>query len=88
MKDYDKILTITEAKKSLLSHIKNIREQGGSLMITRNGEASAVMISPDEYEGLLETIEILSDPKILRILKKSIKEADHGQFISEKEVFS
>ena len=57
-------------------------------MITRNGEASAVMISPDEYEGLLETIEILSDAKTLRLLNKSLKEAKAGKFVTENEVFA
>lgn len=88
MGDYDKILTITEAKQSLLNHVKNIKQQGCSLMITRNGEPSAVMISPDEYEGLLETIDILSNPKIMSALNRSLKEAEKGKFLSEDEVFA
>ena len=39
-------------------------------------------MSNDEYEGLLETMEILQDKVLTRNLLKAIKRADQGQTIS------
>ena len=41
----------------------------------------------DQFEGLTETIEILSDAKSLRSLKRSLKQADAGKWVSHDTVF-
>ncbi|MBU0507086.1 MAG: type II toxin-antitoxin system Phd/YefM family antitoxin [bacterium] len=88
MKEFDKILPVTEIKRDLLSHVKSVQTMGHSIAITRNGKPAAVLVSVNEYEGLLETIEILSDQKLLKLLKKSIKELDDNEFVSHEEVWS
>ena len=45
------------------------------------------MISMKKYEGLLETLEILSDKKAMKSLRKSIKEAQEGKWLDIEEVF-
>jgi prevent-host-death family protein len=40
--------------------------------ITRNGSRVAVLLGADDYDGLMETIEILSDPELMA----DIREAD------------
>lgn len=87
MADYDKILPITKVKENLLSHVKDVQDLGQSIAITRNGKPSALLMNIDEYEGLLETIEILSNEKLMKILRKSIKELKAGQFVTEEEVW-
>jgi antitoxin YefM len=47
----------------------------------------AVLISMNKYQGLLETVEILSDEKAMKSIKKSIREADKGKWIDFGEVF-
>ena len=87
MSDFDQILPITDVKRDLLSLVKRIHDLRSSIAITRKGKPAAVLMSVDEYEGLLETIEILSDKKLMRIIRKSKKELDAGKFISHREVW-
>ncbi|MBH0201480.1 MAG: type II toxin-antitoxin system Phd/YefM family antitoxin [Nitrospira sp.] len=55
--------------------------------ITRDGVPSAVLLSMDQFEGLMETIEILSDQKSMRGLRRSLTQAEKGQWVSHHTVF-
>lgn len=87
MGDFDQILPVTDVKRNLLPLIKKVQKLQESIAITRNGRPAAVLLSLDEYEGLLETIEILSDTKLVKILRKSRKELDRGKWFSHREVW-
>lgn len=51
-------------------------------IVTRHGQPVMMLISPEDYEGLLETIEILADKSAARRIRKSWKEARGGRTIS------
>lgn len=87
MKEFDKILPVSEVKEDLLGHVKDVTNLGQTIAITKNGHPTAVLMSMDEYEGLMETLEILADEKLLKALKKSLREADQGKFVSHEEVW-
>lgn len=87
MKEFDKILPVSEVKEDLLGHVKDVTNLRQTIAITKNGHPTAVLMSMDEYEGLMETLEILSDEKLLKALKKSLREADQGKFVSNEEVW-
>jgi len=42
------------------------RAQVAPVLLTRNGEAGAILMNPDDYESMLATIELLSDPEYHR----------------------
>ena len=87
MSQIDNYVTISEAKNRLLSLIRDIDEKDEILAITRDGIPRAILLSPEKYEGFIETIEILSDSKAMRHLLKSIKQARKGKWLSEDAVF-
>jgi PHD/YefM family antitoxin component YafN of YafNO toxin-antitoxin module len=53
----------------------------------RAGVPSAVLLSMDQFKGLMETIEILSDQKAMRGLRLSLKQAEKRQWVSHEAVF-
>ncbi len=55
--------------------------------ITRDGVPSAVLLSMDQFEGLMETIDILSDQKAMRSLTRSLKQAERGKWVRHESVF-
>lgn len=55
--------------------------------ITRGGVPSAVLLSIDQFEGLMETIEILSDQKSICALRRSLKQVEKGNWVSHSAVF-
>ena len=51
-------ITLKELRPELPAIIKKIDSRLDRYVVTRRGKPVAVMISPDDYEGLLETVEI------------------------------
>jgi len=51
-------------------------------IVTRHGQPVMMLISPEDYEGLLETIEVLSDKSAAKRIRKSWREARAGKTIS------
>ena len=81
------VLTATTAKEQFLGLLRKSHDFGAKYTITHNGQPCAVLMSMEEYEGLLETLEILENKNLAKELLKSIKEADRGKTVSfEKAV--
>ncbi|MDQ1753169.1 MAG: antitoxin YefM [Pseudonocardiales bacterium] len=66
----------TEALRSVRDHLSEVVDRvehhHERVVVTRNGHAAAVLISPEDLEQLEETISVLSDPTALA----DIREAD------------
>jgi len=87
MVELQKILPITKVKRELLDIIKAMEEEYATITVTRNGEPVGVMMTPERYESLLETIEILGDKKTVRALKASQKDFESDRVYTHKEVW-
>ena len=79
----DYIVPISEARGKLPELIKKIAHFGKHLIITRNGRAEAVMLSPEE----LETLEIMADKNMLDSIKRAKKDIREGRLSTFEEVF-
>jgi antitoxin YefM len=87
MKQVDEFMPVTAAKSRFLHLIREIDDRDEVLAITRGGVPAAILLSPERYEGLLETIEILSDAGAMRSLKRSLRQAQEGRWVGDKKVF-
>lgn len=67
-----KILSLSEAKIKLSELVDRVQSMDEEFIITKNGRASAVLVSPDEFESWKETIEIRSDPDLMKEIKKGL----------------
>jgi prevent-host-death family protein len=88
MDEIQKILPVTKVKREFLDILKVMEDEYSTVTVTRNGEPVGIMMTPDRYEALLETIDILSDNKILRALKSSQNDFTSGKFYTHDEVWS
>ncbi|MFN8149096.1 MAG: type II toxin-antitoxin system Phd/YefM family antitoxin [Candidatus Nanopelagicales bacterium] len=52
---------LTTARDNLREIVDTVMETGEAYTITRHGHPSAVILAYDEYEALIETLNILSD---------------------------
>ncbi|MBI2335975.1 MAG: type II toxin-antitoxin system Phd/YefM family antitoxin [Deltaproteobacteria bacterium] len=82
-----KTLTVTEAKKHLLELIEDIEKMNERVTLTKNGIPTTIMMSLGDYEALIETLEILSDPNILKSLKKSKRQVTQNKLLGDDEVW-
>jgi prevent-host-death family protein len=87
MVELQTILPVTKVKRKLLEILKAMEEDYSTVTVTRNGEPVGIMMTPDRYEALLETIEILGDNKILHVLKASQKDFKSGRVYTHDEVW-
>ena len=58
--------------------IDNIRQTDEEVVITKNGAPAAVLVSPDEFESLRETVAIKSDETLMQEIKLGLQELDAG----------
>jgi prevent-host-death family protein len=65
-------LPISEVKTQLPKLVKGVQERDDEIVITRNGRPAAILLSMDHYEGLQETLDILSDPKAMAEIRKNM----------------
>lgn len=87
MKEVDRFIPITQAKGRLLDLVRDLQASDETVAITKNGVPAAVLLSVERFEGLLETIDILSDEKAMASLRRSLREARAGRWVSHEEVF-
>jgi len=81
-----KTISLAEAKKSLSAIIKNVDEKYDRFAITKNGVNKAVLLSSDEFEGLLETIDILSRREEREAIARAKKQVRSGQAVPLKDI--
>ena len=87
MQAIQKYVPVTKAKNILLDLVRNIAKSDDTIAITKNGVPEAVLISMNKFEGLLETLDILSDEKAMASIRKSIRQAEKGGWLDFDEVF-
>ncbi|MDR4462805.1 MAG: type II toxin-antitoxin system Phd/YefM family antitoxin [Nitrospira sp.] len=80
-------LSVSEVKNRLSSLIHRVKHWQEVVAITRDGVPSAVLLSMDQFAGLIETGVILSDQKSMRALRRSLKQAEKRQWVSHRSVF-
>jgi prevent-host-death family protein len=68
-----KTLSLSEAKMKLSSLVDTVGTTDEEIMITRNGSPAAVLISPDEFESLKETVAVRSDLSLMSEIKKGLR---------------
>lgn len=81
-----KTLSITKARDNLTGIVEKAKRLLNTYVITVNGNPEAVVMSHREYESIMETLDILSDPKALSDLKQSEKEIRQGKYVSLEDL--
>jgi prevent-host-death family protein len=81
-----KTITITEGRKGLFKIAEEVQKPDTQYTLTVEGKPSVVLMSADEYDSLMETMEILSDPKIMADIRKAEEEYERGEYCSWEEV--
>ena len=81
-----KKLPITEARNKFMKLPDQAAKHKILAITRRNKEVMAVM-SWELYEGLLETLEIISDPKLMNNLKMGLDDVKAGRTYSLSEAY-
>jgi len=82
----DLTLPLAEIKKRLSEVVDGVEERHDRVVLTRNGRPAAVILSPDDLESLEESLEILSNPKAMREIRKAEADIDRGKALTTDEL--
>ena len=56
------------------------------VVVTKNGSPVAVILAVDDYESLMETLEILSDRSAVTEIRESERQMSQGEAFDEEQV--
>jgi prevent-host-death family protein len=87
MSPLDRILPVTHVKKHLLDILKVMSEDHETITVTKNGKAVSVMMHPEHYDALMETIEILADSATVDALRKSDADFNNDRVFSDHDIW-
>lgn len=65
-----KIVPVTEFRSKVLEAVRKAQRTGQEYVILTQGKPAAVLMSFEEWESLLETLEIKQDKKLMRAIQK------------------
>ena len=81
-----RIVPFTEARARLTQLLDEVETRHEHLVITRKGRPAAVVLSPEEWDSIEETLEILQDEATLGDLRESELDVRAGRLSGLDEV--
>ncbi len=82
----DRTLPLANVKAHLSEIVDQVESAHDRVVLTRNGRAAAVILSPDDLEALEETLDLLSQPNALEEIRKAREDLDAGRFVTGDEL--
>jgi len=74
-------VTYTDLRANLAGFMDEVCNTRDALLVTRQGARSVVMLSEDDYEGLMETVHLLRSPANATRLLEAIDEANKSKLV-------
>ena len=82
----DKTLPLSEIKAHLSEIVDGVESQHDRIILTRNGRAAAVIMSPDDLESIEETLDLLSQPGVPEEIRQADAEIRAGDYVDGEEL--
>ena len=79
-------LSISEARKKIFEIAEDVQKPGKHYTFTENGIPKAVLMSADQYDSLVEDLELLSDPGFAKRMEAAEKELERGEYVTLEEL--
>lgn len=76
-----KDLPITEAREELTALPDMLSRTHETVTVTRRGKPVLAILPWEEYEALVETLEVMADADLMASLRRGIRQAKQGQLI-------
>lgn len=78
-------LSLTEARKNIFDIAEDVQKPGKFYTFTENGAPKAVLMSAEQFDSLMEDLDIMSDPKAMERIRKAEEEFKRGEYVSWEE---
>jgi antitoxin YefM len=81
-------LTTVDARRELTKLPEKLGANPATVAVTRRGKPVLAIMTWEDYQSILETLEILSDDESVQQLRRSIKEVKEGKQIPWRQAKS
>ena len=78
----DQELNMVDARRELTCLPERLSANPGTVSVTRRGKRVLAIMAWEDYEAILETLEILSNEEAVDQLRRSIQEVKEGKTVS------
>jgi antitoxin YefM len=78
--------SLPDVRANLSRYVKQVHDTQDRVVITRNGQPAAVLISADELESLEETLALCSDPEAVTAVAEGRAEYARGERFGPEEL--
>ena len=78
---------LSEAKTHLAKLLADVEALGEEVVITRSGRPVGVLLSLTDYEGLIETLDILADQNLASSIEQGLADAAADKLVSHEDVW-
>ena len=85
---YMTTLSLADARANLSKLVESAVATHERFEVTRNGDRAVVLLSAEDYDALLETVDVLSRAEEVQALKEGLDDLDAGLTSSLDEVRS
>lgn len=80
------VIPVAEARANFSKIVESAATTHERFDVTRNGSRAAVILGADDYDSLIETVEILGDSEILEAIRAGLADLADGATSSADEV--
>ena len=78
-------VTYSQVRSKLAAYMDQVCDDRAPLLVTRRNARSVVLMSEEVYDGLMETVHLLSSPANAARLLRSIADA-HENKLAERDI--
>lgn len=72
-------VSFTDLRKRLAHFMDRATQDHDSILVTRQGSEPVVILAQSEYEGMVETLHLMSSPANAKRLAESMADAEAGK---------
>ena len=76
------VVSFSEARQSFKAVLDRVEADADVTLITRRDASSAVLMSLETYNSLMETVHLLRSPANAAHLQQSLEQADRGELVA------
>lgn len=80
------MVPLAEARANLSKLVDEAMTTHERIEVSKNGRRAAVILGADDYDSLLETLDILSDRDLMDAIRQGQADAERGDVYSLEEV--
>ncbi|WP_028280115.1 type II toxin-antitoxin system Phd/YefM family antitoxin [Arthrobacter sp. H5] len=79
-------LSIADARANFSKIVESASITHERFDVTRNGRRAAVLLGAEDYDSLIETLEILGNPEVLTAIRAGLRDLGAGSTVDAETV--